>query len=201
MSYILDALKRSERERQDGQAPLLRSIHADFHARSKDAQVRLRLFTIISLVVVGTGFGVWLAKVDFDWALLRDGTRASGGNTAATTPQIESPLSSTDREDVRPSPGATEMPIATAVDVPLPDMATDMLEVWQLSEAEQRFLDSLNVSLHVYSPEPLQRTVIINGLRAKEGQTLGQDLQLLEITSDGIIVQFQQQRVHLATIE
>ena len=82
-----------------------------------------------------------------------------------------------------------------------PKAPATLLEIWQLSDAEQRFLQELKVSLHIYSSEPLQRTVIINGFRVREGQPLGQDLSLVEITADGIIVDFQNQRVHLATVE
>lgn len=81
-----------------------------------------------------------------------------------------------------------------------PEPALGLLEIWQLTEAEQRYLGALNVSMHVFSTEPSQRTVIVNGLRAREGQSLGQDLRLLEITPDGLIVDFQGQAVHLATL-
>ena len=65
----------------------------------------------------------------------------------------------------------------------------------------QVFLQGLQVSMHVYSVEPRQRTVIINGFRVREGQPLGQDLALLEIVPDGVVVAFQQKRVHLSTVE
>ncbi|MBK7171466.1 MAG: general secretion pathway protein GspB [Gammaproteobacteria bacterium] len=103
--------------------------------------------------------------------------------------------------EVAPVPVAVAQPVQPAVVEPAPPLPAALLEIWQLSEAEQRFLHELKVSLHVYSSEPLQRTVIINGFRVREGQPLGQDLSLVEITADGIIVDFQNQRVHLATVE
>jgi hypothetical protein len=73
-----------------------------------------------------------------------------------------------------------------------------LLELWQLTEAEQHYLQGLDVSFHVHSNDPAQRAVIINGLRAKEGQSLGEDLRLSEIVPDGIVLEFQGQFVHLA---
>jgi Type II secretion system protein B len=73
-----------------------------------------------------------------------------------------------------------------------------LLELWQLTEAEQKYLQGLDVSFHVHSNDPAKRAVIINGLRAREGQSLGEDLRLAEIVPDGIVLEFQGQFVHLA---
>ena len=73
-----------------------------------------------------------------------------------------------------------------------------LLELWQLTDAEQKYLQGLDVSFHVYSTDPAKRAVIINGLRASEGQALGEDLRLAEIVPDGIVLEFQGQFVHLA---
>jgi hypothetical protein len=182
MSYILDALRKSEQERQRESPPVLRSIHAHFARSRRPRSAYARYFVVAALVVAGAGAGVWF-----------------GARQGASTPvQVLETAVTAQSEAPAVEALPVERPLAPPAPVTRP-ASGELLEIWQLSEAEQRFLHDLKVSLHVYSSEPLQRTVIINGFRVREGQPLGQDLSLVEITSDGIIVDFQGQRVHLAT--
>ncbi len=189
MSYILDALRKSDQERQREVAPALRSVHAQFNSAGQHRARRLRWVSVAALVLAGIGVGAWLG-----------GGQLRGWFAAP----IETPptaITGNVPPEAAPVPVAVAQPVQPAVVEPAPPLPAALLEIWQLSEAEQRFLHELKVSLHVYSSEPLQRTVIINGFRVREGQPLGQDLSLVEITADGIIVDFQNQRVHLATVE
>lgn len=189
MSYILDALRKSDQERQRETAPALRSVHAQFNSAGQHRTQRLRWAWVAVLVLAGIGVGAWLGG-----GHLR-GWFAAPLETPATA------IAGNAQPDEPPAPVAVVQPVPPAVVESAPALPAALLEIWQLSEAEQRFLHELKVSLHVYSSEPLQRTVIINGFRVREGQPLGQDLSLVEITADGIIVDFQGQRVHLATVE
>ncbi|MBP8926684.1 MAG: general secretion pathway protein GspB [Pseudomonadales bacterium] len=196
MSYILDALRKSDQERQRDCAPALRSVHAQFNSSRQPRAMRLRWLWVAALVLAGIGVGAWFggggvggwfaAPAEDPLATIAGKVQPESDTAAAVVAQAERPAVITT---------APLQPVAE------PKAPATLLEIWQLSDAEQRFLQELKVSLHIYSSEPLQRTVIINGFRVREGQPLGQDLSLVEITADGIIVDFQNQRVHLATVE
>jgi hypothetical protein len=95
------------------------------------------------------------------------------------------------------TPAAEALAITENAPESAPQRPAGILELWQLTEAEQRYLQALDVTLHVHSSDPMQRAVIINGLRAREGQDLGEALRLAEIVPDGLILEFQGQLVHL----
>ena len=194
MSYILDALKKSDSDRQRETEPQTRSIHAEYRVREKPRNSAWRPMVATVLLLAGGGVGVWGSRLNWFAAEPQP-------PPAAVKPEV--PVVAVAAKPVETAPEPLHPAASSASPVQTGDVppATALLEIWQLSEAEQRFLQTLNVSLHVYSQEPAQRTVIINGLRVREGQPLGQDLNLLEITTDGIIVSFQEQRVHLSTIE
>ncbi len=196
MSYILDALRKSDQERQRDCAPALRSVHAQFNSSRQQRTARLRWLWVAALVLAGIGVGAWLGGGGVGgWF-----TAPPEDSLAAIAGRVH-PVSGTAVAAVAQSELSALTATAPAQPVAEPKAPATLLEIWQLSEAEQRFLHELKVSLHIYSSEPLQRTVIINGFRVREGQPLGQDLSLVEITADGIIVDFQNQRVHLATVE
>ncbi len=213
MSYILDALRRSEQERRREAGTPLQSIHA-FQPPPRPRGVRRALPALLGLALVlgglgvGIGFGPRLlervneppapvAEVGGTRAAVQPETAAEAGSgTAAAVDARAAAVATADGSASGVLPAAP-----AAAPVERANSAGELLEPWQLSEAEQRFLHGLTVSMHVYSATPEQRTAIINGFRVREGQSLGQDLDLLEIVPDGIIVGFQDKRVHLATVE
>jgi len=201
MSYILDALRKSDQERQRDKAPLLRSIHSEFGLQ-RQSRIHWAVVALAAAILGGAaGAGVWFV-LDGRLEAVPEQTQA----TAEALDPAASDATSASADGQTPQLVATTPASndgeATLVESPGRQTRNDdaLLELWQLTEAEQKFLAGLQVSLHVYSPEPAQRTAIINGFRVREGQTLGQDLSLLEIVADGLILQFQDQRVHLSTV-
>ncbi|MFW5815755.1 MAG: general secretion pathway protein GspB, partial [Wenzhouxiangella sp.] len=74
-----------------------------------------------------------------------------------------------------------------------PDRA-EHLEVWELPLSVRRELPDLNLSIHVFSAEPAERFVLINGERRAEGADLGEGARLAEITRLGAVVDFRDYR-------
>ncbi|MCG3169295.1 MAG: hypothetical protein CALGDGBN_00813 [Pseudomonadales bacterium] len=212
MSYILDALRRSEQERRREAGTPLQSIHA-FQAPPRPHGMRRALTALpgIALACGGLAVGTWFGPRLLERSSEPPALVAEVGGTRATgQPEVAAEAAPGVAADVDTQPAAVEatdvsassaLPASPAVVPGTPaNSAGELLEPWQLSEGEQRFLHGLTVSMHVYSAAPEQRTAIINGFRVREGQSLGQDLELLEIVPDGIIVGFQRKRVHLATV-
>jgi general secretion pathway protein B len=58
----------------------------------------------------------------------------------------------------------------------------------------------LEFSAHIYSSNPVQRSIVINGRFMEEGDRLAGDLFLNEITPDGAIFDFQGQLFHQGVV-
>jgi len=55
-------------------------------------------------------------------------------------------------------------------------------------------LPALNLDLHIYASSPAQRAVFINGRRYREGESLPEGVEVLEITPDGAVLGHRGQR-------
>lgn len=69
--------------------------------------------------------------------------------------------------------------------VPLSDMPSDY----------RRDFPALSVEVHVWDGEPSRRFVLIGGKRYVEGQSLAEGPQLLQITQDGLVLEYRGSRV------
>ena len=63
-----------------------------------------------------------------------------------------------------------------------------------------RLVPSLSFSFHVYASDPARRTIIINGRRLREGQTLNKEIRLINITPEGVVVAYRQHHIALPVI-
>lgn len=55
-------------------------------------------------------------------------------------------------------------------------------------------LPPLTLELHVYSPDPTQRAVFINGRRYLEGETTLEGADVVSISSEGAVMNYRGQR-------
>lgn len=181
MSTILDALKKSERERQRNQAPTLASIDQHFVPSQK----------------AGPGLGVWLVLVLLALALIAGGYwfySQIAARQIHQAGQADNVMPSRDEVKVAPPVAVTE----PAAD---PQNATALREYWQLPPDVRAAIPELHFSLHVYSAEAGQRSIIINNRMMREGESLNRDLRLLEITADGVILDYRGERFKVAVLE
>ena len=75
-----------------------------------------------------------------------------------------------------------------------------MIEVDELPPDVGSHVPRMEFSAHVYSGNPKQRSVIINGMFLEEGELLSSDLKLSEITPDGVIFEFRGYRFHRSVL-
>lgn len=67
--------------------------------------------------------------------------------------------------------------------------------VFQLPYATRKDLPKLELSMHVFSPEPAERFIVLNGKRfTLETPAPGPELTLLDIVADGAVFEFRGQR-------
>jgi general secretion pathway protein B len=99
--------------------------------------------------------------------------------------------------DIAAPPPAPRVAMAQPVADPVMEMhEPGVLELHELPYDIQQRIPVMQFSAHVYSSNPLQRSVVINGRFMEEGDYLESDLYLSEITTDGAIFDFQGQRFH-----
>jgi general secretion pathway protein B len=217
MSFILDALRKSENSR-------LRQEHpAMFDARAVASR---RPFPVWA-VALGLLLGLNLLVVLF--VLLRQErkvvdavadkvavTASSTAPVAAAAAALDTPpaaaTASVARADVAPPALPTASPAAApATSVPLPSARRPVPgTVTRDTTVDGRAFDAATprapsrtrddllaggdavpeaaLSLHVYDPDPAARFILLNGQRLREGDMAGNGLRVLDIVPDGVVL-------------
>lgn len=209
MSFILDALKRSENERQE-------QANAEFAAvpSSPDAPGTPRW-----LWVLGTLLAI-NAMVLLGLMLRPDRAPESAGATAITAPPPESPAApapttstpsfdeqvaaarrsqppptTADSADTSPTPAASSPAPAgrniVATDNLRVTRAADLPTLTELRATGRLQLPELHLDIHVYNDLPSERFVFINMDKYQEGSQLSAGPVVQEITNDGVILEYQ----------
>jgi general secretion pathway protein B len=211
MSYILDALKKSEQERGRGTAPTVQTMHSsslNYHASKTQLWPYLLLvavlFNLAALVYFIT------AKSDTETSLQNaqkiTGTLpASSHSAGAVSIEPVAPASRNNNESETIIYKPVSMPATSQVTTVEPVNALagipeyqqprgPIMEKDELPLDMQQHIPAMEFSAHVYSTNPMQRSIVINGRFMEEGDRLTADLLLDEITADGAIFNFQGQR-------
>jgi len=215
MSFILDALRKSEIERQRQSGPSI----AEFPVAREDRRLPVALLAIGLLLAVNVGVLLFF--------LMRDaGTPAADTAAAAAsaTPAVAMP------GPAPAAPAATDVPVGAAdtgaASAPLPEPAiTDPATLppaapdptllpdtpagapgARVTYSESPVpsatslpsmaagLPSLSVDLHIFTDDPARRAVFINGRRYAQGETIAEGPRVEEITRDGAILNYRGQR-------
>jgi general secretion pathway protein B len=201
MSFILDALKKSEAERQRKSTPGF----ADIPDGRGSAGAPRWLWAVAGLLAVNLTVLVVL--------LLRPG--ADAGPVASVTQPLDTPdavpapsfsdvvsAAKDSRREAGPqaSPAVASLPTATPLEsapepAPEPARAEPRIDMGALSTFNQLRaegalqLADLHVDLHVFGEQPADRFVVINMSRYTEGATLSEGPRVREILPNGIVLE------------
>ncbi len=212
MSYILDALKKSEQERarQMNQPMSLQDSASISLAAETPFRSINRILLSVALVTVITGllYGLTLlsgksAPVPMEntpqvTALADDITPAAETVTLRQAPPVAA---------VTPAVGATPVPLQqtpVSTPSPAPETAIDS-ELRETAQREAvpragvetrslpplaslRRIPQLMITSHIYSPVPEKRTVSMNNREWNEGDLIAPGIILKEITPGGILL-------------
>jgi len=210
MSIILDALKKSDTERQRQSTPGIASIPAANAGRSSS-----RWFWIIGLLLV-----LNLAAVAF--LINRTGESSAspaeaetvpsspsttptlpierpavsaaapveGSEPAAITPQPaqESSIATSSRSNQAPAIETTRS--TTAPPPPGPTVADNLPTFDELRARGVLQLPDLYIDIHVYSDNPAERFIFVNMSKYKERAKLAEGPVVAEITPDGVVLDY-----------
>jgi general secretion pathway protein B len=236
MSFILNALKKSEKERQLRENPHLhdvRSTPAFLRRKQLHAHRKRKVFFVLGLVVIISGciFYVLGSNVE-NWKFQKMKEPSIAGSLPAVVEKEEvqvqkRSLSSSDvifqeelerkgipdvsskflvsaqkknEERHEPAPNKAYDDVKHTItvnkeilfirslaerqnEVPLPDMKN-------LPVVTQDALPKLHFAGHTYSTDPKKRMIIINNNILREGQKIDKNLQLIEITRNGVVLEF-----------
>lgn len=214
MSYILDALRRAEadRERERGAVPGLHAqpVPEGAPARSTPPRRWLPWAGGGLLLIAGLGAGVWWAGSARD-AVPPAPAPSPAPSTAPAAVPAPAPVAST----ITPAPApSTSLPAAPAASVspylpPVPPPAAVVAPpapapapraeparlplVNELPEATRRELPRLALGGSVYSDDPRSRLVIVNGEVLHEGARLGPDLLIEQIRPRELVLRYKGQ--------
>lgn len=185
MSFILDALKKAESERNRNSGPVLMDVRI--------AAPRRRLPTWAW--VLG---GVLLANLGvLGWLLLRPTPPAAGVATpaaVATAPAVVAAPAAQPTAPPAAAPAFTPaLPPLTGGDILPPVNATAPPALVNLPSAQDLraagiALPALQLNLHVYDASPLRRYVLLNGVRLAEGEFTPDGVKVEQITPEGVVL-------------
>lgn len=177
MSYILEALKKSEQDRQRGKGPTLQTIHRPL-ANTQTSNKPLYFIIFLVLVAFFTGGAWWYENQSLV--------------AVQAIPASNQNLNTLGEERQSGAKVETVMPIvAKEQDKPKSNTLT-VLRFQDLPTNLRATIPGLSFSFHVYSDNPDRRTIIINGRRYAEEQWVEPELFLQEITVQGVVLVWQQ---------
>jgi len=218
MSFILDALKKSESERKRQGGPALLEMRVSPPRRG------LPMWAVLIAIALLANLGI------LAYLLLRQPettaipvpvvTAPALATAPGTTPPAAPPAAAIPPASVLPDPATvtsalppeTRLPPANAADyepaVPprpavngAPSNATiagDMgLPTMQDLNASGAGIPALRLSLHAYDPIPANRYVLLNSARMREGETTAEGVRLERITEFGVVMSWRGRRFTL----
>ncbi|MDO8989103.1 MAG: general secretion pathway protein GspB [Sideroxyarcus sp.] len=190
MSYILEALKKSDQQRQRGATPTLPPVHAAVAAHTRSSSV---YYGVLAAVLLFAGIAIgWLRPWQADRPV-------HAVETVVARPAIPNP----DRALPAPQPdlavtdGKPEQtltaPVAPSIATNEPASTGQEQKATPFSDlppAIQQEMPDMKIQLHSYSNKSTNSIVSINSRMMKEGDSLVPGLKLEQITPDGVILSF-----------
>ena len=227
MSFILEALRKSEAARRRSEAPDLFSAMHD--APSPARERRNAPVWIVGVVgVLSLGIATWLVLQRDpaptapmpQTAIVDAPADASVAAPVVETPQPAPPIASSPplaplvaapsppppaptavATPSPPPPAATSLPEPPPVlRPPAPRSASDgrPMALSELDAGTRKQLPALKMSMHMWNEDAGRRFVILDGQRLGEGDLIG-DAQVESITRDGVVLNWQGARLQIDT--
>ena len=185
MSFILEALKKSEKQRTLGRVPTLDDVyHTPRQSRPGPPMWRL---VVIVLMVAGVVAGLWL------WSLNGSGVPTS----VAPVADIDDIRSPTESSSVPQTMTSNPQTVQTSAESQDAAARLAAVEFYSLPPQEQQRLRQYQVDVISYSERSERRFAMINQRITREGDALSDQVQLLKIGPDKVMVSSGAYRVWL----
>lgn len=196
MSYILEALKRSDQQRQRGATPTLQVAQLAVPAPRRPMYIYYGLLAAV-LLVTGIMIG-WLRPWQSEQPPVQAEAIATPPPFPITDRYVQPAGEPKQDNPVLVSPGPS---VAAAVipDKAMPEEPASPAGVAQEQEAPplealppaiRQEIPDMTVQFHSYASEPSERLVSVNSIRLREGGSLMLGLRLEQITPDGMVFSY-----------
>ncbi len=201
MSYILDALNRSEQERQSQATPDLNAIHRGPPVKTSSSRWVVALVVLAVINTAGLSL-FWLTRnspepipVPPGPSVVQETRPASAQSTEpeiikesmeTTTPADQNMAVYSKQPGERIPTGILITPTGTS-EIYADNQAVNVAE---LPENIRSKIPDLQFSSHLFSNESSFRMVTINGKMLREGEYVIGDLRLEEITEQGVVLNY-----------
>ena len=213
MSYILEALKKAEAEREQGSVPGLRSQAWVPNAQEIPAKTwpvgRWLVFGLLMAACAGASLWLWRTASNTERPALNtmpvEGPVAAlpAMPPAAASQVVAPPTLVTASPALAPALGAPSAVASAPSPKPkvaktpsLPASASDRVIKWaDMTPAQQQTLPKLVWGGAMHSSDPSARMVIINDQVMREGDALGPGLVLERIEPKSVVLNLQGQRI------
>ena len=217
MSFILDALRKSELERQRQSGPSI----AEMPIARDDRRMPWAMLAIGVLLAVNAGVLLYFMLRDDKPAIAAVETTAAPAAAlpVATAPAAAAPLPAPAQSapvaestladegtsiapempaasSPPPAPDPTLLPEPSVTYAPAPPSGNPP-SIDDLPAQATAGLPELSVDLHIYTDDPAKRAVFINGRRYQRGGVLAEGPTVEEITRDGVVLSYHGQRFQL----
>lgn len=204
MSFILDAIKKSENERQRSKQPDVHSLQDSVPQIKAEASMvsRLVLLLIAISIIVVASWWLWLQvgpQISPRLVAWLEGVEAVDKTPAEAQSLTQEPVYN-DSAFNESGYKVSSNKINYTADSELPPN-NQIKELWEQPADYQSTIPELDFSFHVFSDIPKERMIIINGRRMREGQVVSRGLTLRVITETGVILHYGDRFFHVDVIE
>lgn len=180
MSYILDALNKSEQERERKQTPGLKSLRGE----PSPNRFQLRHFLyLLALLAIFNSIGVFIYFGNNSQPATGIAPQAKNPSTNALVPAnaatVNTPMTSSSLTAAQPT--GFPAPVTTGKTVDINDLPDHVI---------QR-LPEIQITTHIFASDSDLRMVNINGVSRREGDLVTNSLLLVEITEDGVVMNYE----------
>jgi len=219
MSYILDALKKSEQERGHGNIPDVQTVHSSSlnYDNQKKTYWPYILITVAVLNLLAIVY--FIANRESPPQIIAATQPATTDDGAANKTETDKkerktqtkPETAVDTEaepvainnkkiiatktvaaeNPAPQQEETVLQVATKTDKAANNAQAEIIDYYDLPESIKSELPAIIITAHVYSSTPSQRSIVINNNFMEEGEYVLDGLVLYEITPDGAVFDYQ----------
>ncbi len=197
MSFILDALRKSETERQQSAVPSISDVPAVVH-RTRVPTWTVGIIATLSAGILLLGWA-WWQNTNVGEAEVAD-VRPSGlqlQNQGVSRSATSGAVRNLAREPVAAVPPALQPASASPATQFAPEPRTSTMVIGPPTMMELIVagtdLPELSLELHVYSATASERFVRINSASYREGEVLTDGPRVLSITTEGVILAYRGQ--------
>jgi general secretion pathway protein B len=201
MSFILDALKKAESERNRRVAPVL----MDARLAPRRHGLPVWAWALGVVLLLNLGVLAWLlnrSRAPHTVSPPVTTAETATPDQTATTPSATPPAPPVMRapETVAPPTMPVAPPHATGPSLEAIGDEEQLPSMQELRNAGVP-LPELALNLHVYTPSPAGRSVLLNGQRAREGEYLPNGVKVERITPTAVILEASGRRFRLVAGE